>query len=106
MEEEIAALKSPVNYSELMNSIHAVDEFFSIIGVDMENCPCKFYFNAHLYEWMHSPNAKPYAFQFENEKFYLSYESPEYYDYQFVIGKKNNEEKWRVGDIKYIEKAK
>ncbi|MCM3708668.1 MULTISPECIES: hypothetical protein [Cytobacillus] len=108
LNNEVEGLKEPIKYEDFMDSLNALEDFLSYVIKNRNDCPCYMYIGNHQYEWIHKPLAKPYAFRQEKGKIYLAYESPEYYDYEWVIGKYkegNAPERWSVEDIKYIKNA-
>ncbi|KAA0547130.1 hypothetical protein FZW96_14240 [Bacillus sp. BGMRC 2118] len=100
---EVDALKAPIIYSNLTDSIAAVEEFLDVVIPVRNQCPCTFKVNNYDINWIHPPSTLPYEFRVEERKIYLAYESQEYYDYELVIGK-TSQGKWAVESIKYKEK--
>ncbi|WP_282173354.1 hypothetical protein [Cytobacillus firmus] len=130
LEKEIESLRSTVEYKEFAAAVREVDTYKAVqtfeeangfialkegVGsytIDTEgNCPCGFGFNYKGFEWMRNAVLDLKAFRIENDKILLTYHTAEdiKQDYQFVMvkgpGRFDREEKWRIDEIKLMEKG-
>lgn len=129
LEKEIESLRSAVEYKEFAAAVREVDTYKTVqtfkeanrfIALkdgagsytnDSEgNCPCGFFFEKG-FEWLPNAVLDLKAFRIENDKIFLTYHTAEdiKQDYQFVMvkapGRFDREEKWRIDEIKLVEKG-
>jgi TolA-binding protein len=129
LEKEIESLRSTVKYKEFAAAVREVDTYKAVqtfeganrfIALkdgagsytnDSEgNCPCGFFFEKG-FEWVPNAVLDLKGFRIENDKTFLTYHTAEdiKQDYQFVMvmapGRFDREEKWRINEIKQVEKG-
>jgi hypothetical protein len=129
LEEEVAASQSSVRYQDFMEAIDvvetykavgefqevieliAVDNFTSIGYLDQDyNCPCSINFKYSSLDWSPGVVMNLSEFSIEKGKILLTYLTVENLEsnYQFVLTRDDGfydmTEKWRIEDIRLIEK--
>ncbi|WP_404357537.1 hypothetical protein LG291_03785 [Cytobacillus firmus] len=130
LENEIESLRSTVEYKEFAAAVREIDSYKTVqtfeeanrfialkegagsYTIDNEgNCPCGFGFNYKGFEWVPNAVLDLKAFRIENDKIFLTYHTAEdiKQDYQFVMvmapGRFDREEKWRIDEIKLVERG-
>lgn len=121
LEEDITSLKSNTDYKDFKDAINTIESYKKVktfedakqfvslekgfFSMDREgNCPCGFLVSDQAFDWIPNVILELNKFTIENGKILLTYHTAKEIDrdYQFILT--NEEEEWKIEDIKLKKK--